>query len=116
VLGGGAVAGYEPTTETTERLLARVSASGARVSVDGALPVALPAGNPIVRRDARAGDGRAPQPGGSGIAALRRRVAPLGGSLTAGVAVDGFTLTATLPLHPAVPGRTPQEGCPGRDK
>jgi hypothetical protein len=69
--------------------------------------VRITAGNPVVRRDARPGDGGAPQPVGSGIAALRRRVSLLGGSLTTGLAGDRFTLTATLPLHPAVPERTP---------
>lgn len=153
VLGGGTLGGYEPTTETTERLLARVSASGVPVTVDGALPPALPAavertayrvvresltnatrhapgapvslrlaadgewlritaGNPAVRRDALPGDGEAPHPGGSGIASLRRRVSLLGGSLTTDVVGGRFTLAATLPLRPEVPGRMPAPAGP----
>jgi signal transduction histidine kinase len=146
--GGGAGTRYEPSTETTERLLARVSASGAQVVVAGALPAELPAtvertvyrivrealtnatrhapgapvsvsltvagerleitvANPVVPRDApRPGDAGVPA-GGSGVAGLKRRVSLLGGTVTAGVTGDQYSLVAELPLHPVAVGTTP---------
>jgi hypothetical protein len=149
LLGGGAAgARYEPSTETTERLLARVSASGAQVDVVGALPTGLSAviertayrilrealtnatrhaprapvsvrlavdgewlgitvANPVVPRDETPPGDVGHRPGGSGVAGLLRRVSLLGGTLTAGVSGERYTLAARLPLHPVAAGAAP---------